>query len=577
MHFYLSSPSPGRPLPPQPLPRPRSTLPFAYIPHIFIPSLPSAHIPSSASAPLPNRVRPLPVLFVSICPAFLLSLDHLLHLPLNREHALAAGITRVSPKQDDILEVNANLNVHLPELRPGWDTDDEPLSMRWDSDWWRLRKCFSAWREPDRRLGAVYEPGIFTGLWQGRMLTPSEDHFNALVTTCDYPPHFDEAYLGTTTVPVFMRIEEHHSLAPHVPMPCGGAGDDWDDRLANGYFPPGARILSRARGISVASSWRSLRCVITAIPAQGDCCRNAWSEDPVDSWLGPLSSGRVFAGPDSTRFLVRDTPVNAADVEEHCSVLSFAFRLRETDPHLFLMLLECGLARVLTTRYRTPEGRSTGETRAQSFDLLFWATTASGNERWMVEMLKAGLNAFVTLTKVDSVPESARIILRQSFPASMAHYSVVSQADVSIGGITNDADIKSVLDPSQIFDEWRLFHNLTRNMLIRRKNTRGMSETSNWMEERKQNVTDERSGLSLRYYKLLWLKMLRELGADLETICARAHGMGSVRNGHAAWNRIQGGSASTRADARCLASEGVVKFFLLELDDFKVENAHTHF
>ncbi|KAJ7120066.1 hypothetical protein C8R44DRAFT_877541 [Mycena epipterygia] len=293
-------------------PSPLHTFPISS----FRPSLPHTFLPPCPPLSLTASVR-VPVLFVSICPAFLLSLDHLHHLPLNREHALAAGITRVSPNQDDILEVNANLNVHLPELRPGWDTDDEPLSMRWDSDWWRLRKRFSAWREPDRRLGAVYEPGIFTGLWQGRMLTPSEDHFNALVTTCDYPPHFDEAYLGTTTVPVFIRIEEHHSLAPHVPMPC---------------------------------------------------------------------EARATTG---------------------------------------------------TTGSRTGTSRP-------------------------------------VLTKVDSVPESARIILRQSFPASMAHYSVISQADVSIG-------------------------------------------------------------LSLRYYKLLWLKMLRELGADLETICARAHGMGSVRNGHAAW------------------------------------------
>ncbi|KAJ7142645.1 hypothetical protein C8R44DRAFT_865966 [Mycena epipterygia] len=127
------------------------------------------------------------------------------------------------------------------------------------------------------------------------------------------------------------------------------------------------------------------------------------------------------------------------------------------------MLLECGLARVLTTlAIALLKGNQTGEMLAQSFGLLFWATTAAGNDRWMVEMLKAGLlNAFVALTKVDSVPDSARIILRQSLPASMVHYSVVSQADVLIGGITNDADIKSVRDASQIFDEWRLFHNLT--------------------------------------------------------------------------------------------------------------------
>ncbi|KAJ7122444.1 hypothetical protein C8R44DRAFT_705323 [Mycena epipterygia] len=175
-------------------------------------------------------------------------------LPLNREHALVAGITDVSPNQDDILEVNAHLNAHLPEVRLGWGTppDCKPLSKRWDSDWWRLRKCFSVWGEPDRRMGSVYEPGTFTGLWQGRMLVPSEHHFTALVTTRDYPPSFDEAYLGTTTVPLFMRIQEHHSLAPHAPMPCGGAGDGWDDGLAAGYFPPGARILRPdARGITV--------------------------------------------------------------------------------------------------------------------------------------------------------------------------------------------------------------------------------------------------------------------------------------------------------------------------------------
>jgi hypothetical protein len=94
------------------------------------------------------------------------------HLPLNREQALAAGITEIGPNQDDILEVNAHLNKHLPEMRPGWglENKDDPLSKNWDSDWWRLRKCFNMYREPDRHLGTSYVPGTFTGLWQGRML-----------------------------------------------------------------------------------------------------------------------------------------------------------------------------------------------------------------------------------------------------------------------------------------------------------------------------------------------------------------------------------------------------------------------
>ncbi|KAJ7028410.1 hypothetical protein C8F04DRAFT_64024 [Mycena alexandri] len=179
------------------------------------------------------------------------------HLPLNREHALAAGINRVGPNQDDIQEVNAHLNERLPEARAGWgeesaDVDDEPLSTYWDSDWWRLRKCFDVHRETDRQLGASYVPGTFTGLWQGRMLIPSEHHFTALVTTGGYPPTFDESYLGITTFPLFMRIAEHHSYAPNTPVPAGGVGDGWDDGLRNGYFPPHTRLVkSDPRSLSV--------------------------------------------------------------------------------------------------------------------------------------------------------------------------------------------------------------------------------------------------------------------------------------------------------------------------------------
>jgi hypothetical protein len=81
---------------------------------------------------------------------------------------------------------------------------------------------------------------------------PSEHHFSALVTTRDYPPAFDESYLGTTTFPLFMRIEEHHSHAPHTPAPCGGAHDGWDDGLANAFFPPHTRFVKPdARGVVV--------------------------------------------------------------------------------------------------------------------------------------------------------------------------------------------------------------------------------------------------------------------------------------------------------------------------------------
>ncbi|KAJ6487202.1 hypothetical protein C8R47DRAFT_1128044 [Mycena vitilis] len=199
------------------------------------------------------------------------------HLPVDRAEALARGVTTVGPTQEDILEVNKYLNNRLPEVRLGWGEDDEEggqrLSEMWDADWWRLRKCFDPYSAPDPLLGACYKPGSFTGLWQGRMLIPSEHHFTALVTTRDYPPTFDEAFLGTTTFPLFMRIAEHHSRAPNVPVPYANSSshsssntnssstssasaedEDGDvDGMANAFFPPNVRFVHdhRGRGVSV--------------------------------------------------------------------------------------------------------------------------------------------------------------------------------------------------------------------------------------------------------------------------------------------------------------------------------------
>ncbi|KAJ7056648.1 hypothetical protein C8F01DRAFT_993024 [Mycena amicta] len=162
------------------------------------------------------------------------------HLPLNRDEALRMGQTQIGPTQADIHEVNAHLNERLPEHRPPeWDFESgcsgDPPSKHWDTEWWRLRKCIDAFREADRRFGLVYEPGTFSGLWQGRMLIPSEHHFTALITTRDYPPTFDEGFLGITTFPLFMRIREHHSRAPNDPVPP-------HDAIVSGYFPPKTRI-----------------------------------------------------------------------------------------------------------------------------------------------------------------------------------------------------------------------------------------------------------------------------------------------------------------------------------------------
>ncbi|KAJ7131274.1 hypothetical protein C8R44DRAFT_774569 [Mycena epipterygia] len=65
---------------------------------------------------------------------------------------------------------------------------------------------------------------------------------------------------------------------------------------------------------------------------------------------------------------------------------------------------------------------------SHKFVLLFSATISARSDKSVVEMLRAGLlAAFVSLTKVESVPDSARRILRQTLPPSMVYYSVLSR------------------------------------------------------------------------------------------------------------------------------------------------------
>nr|GAT50202.1 predicted protein [Mycena chlorophos] len=178
----------------------------------------------------------------AVVPPLLATAAALIYFSRRETEAIRLGRTQISPTQADVHEVNAHLNERLPEQRAAeWDLlsgcSGDPLSKRWDCDWWRVRKCMDIFRETDRRLGLVYEPGTFTGLWQGRMLIPSEHHFTALITTQNYPHNFDEGYMGVTTFPVFMRMQEHHSRAPNEPAPP-------DDAITSAYFPPKTRLTS---------------------------------------------------------------------------------------------------------------------------------------------------------------------------------------------------------------------------------------------------------------------------------------------------------------------------------------------
>ena len=59
-----------------------------------------------------------------------------------------------------------------------------------------------------------------------------------LIVTPQRPSSFVEGNLNVVTVPLFMRLREHHCINPQFPIRTGGKGDGFDDGLANGWLPP---------------------------------------------------------------------------------------------------------------------------------------------------------------------------------------------------------------------------------------------------------------------------------------------------------------------------------------------------
>jgi hypothetical protein len=59
-----------------------------------------------------------------------------------------------------------------------------------------------------------------------------------LMVTPHRPPHFGEGNPQVTTVPLFMRLREHHCINPQFPVLTGGKHNDFDDGLENAWLPP---------------------------------------------------------------------------------------------------------------------------------------------------------------------------------------------------------------------------------------------------------------------------------------------------------------------------------------------------
>jgi hypothetical protein len=137
-----------------------------------------------------------------------------------------------------------------------WTPFLSAVSAQWDNDWNRATFCYDPWRNMPLK-GVTYTHGMLNGLWQGRMLVslppivfvhgstdvmdtqvPIEEAYMGLMGMPHRPPNFGEGNPQITTVPLYMRLREHHCINPQLPIRIGGKRNGFDDGLENAWLPP---------------------------------------------------------------------------------------------------------------------------------------------------------------------------------------------------------------------------------------------------------------------------------------------------------------------------------------------------
>jgi hypothetical protein len=176
-----------------------------------------------------------------------------IHLPLTRQHAIQLGFgDQIGPTQEDVHELNQHKVVkHVPRDS---DFDTPTPSSQLDDDWYRLTDCIYP-MEKSSLKNTHYTYGSATGLWQGRILVPTENAFASILQHVQMPEEFTEQQLSLNAYPLFMRLREYHCVDPQDPVPTGGADDGFDDCISNAWIPKGVQVhedaVSRFRLILV--------------------------------------------------------------------------------------------------------------------------------------------------------------------------------------------------------------------------------------------------------------------------------------------------------------------------------------
>jgi hypothetical protein len=182
-------------------------------------------------------------------------------LIIDRATAIAQGDAGVIPTQADIHEFNRyqgsqfvdkgdwdewkqNLTAAELCLEQGstWLPSLKSISSKWDPDWTRMMSCSDPWRHSEHKR-AVHVFGILDGLWHGRMLMPDEGSYFRIASNPGFPADFGEHFPFVTTVPVMVRLREHHCIRPMKPVmvPSGNNNNEedrlFDEGVRNGWLP----------------------------------------------------------------------------------------------------------------------------------------------------------------------------------------------------------------------------------------------------------------------------------------------------------------------------------------------------
>ncbi|VDB84188.1 unnamed protein product [Peniophora sp. CBMAI 1063] len=188
-------------------------------------------------------------------------------LPVDRAEALTRG--QRGQTQADLHEVNAHRSTPFTprglwnfletlspfqrgrELEGVRSRDLIAPSAAWDDDWERSMTCWNPWSQPYYK-GPVFTLGSLVGLWQGRLLIPDVGGYLNLVTTAQRPEEFGESAPFMSTWPAFMRLSEHHAIAPapKVPFPVN-RDDALDHGIWNAWMPTKSRISHDRDSVTV--------------------------------------------------------------------------------------------------------------------------------------------------------------------------------------------------------------------------------------------------------------------------------------------------------------------------------------